>query len=619
MRELLPLRSRRARRTSLGDPAEPSEAASRQSHVSVSQSTGKGGTKPLYDDSASSPQSLARYTARAAIPSALIMTPLLGLPFHSDQRMIQYWLIGEFAGNPLLVAQQTIAEVEKFISVGNFRPLGRFIMYMEQSAAFETALATGIPPHVINGLLRMIGVAFLAFSATVLISALGRSALARTSTIDDMSTPLQDNDAARLQASPSLVAMFPLLMASMLIVSGALHPISFFPLHFALVAIALIVIPLYIASDKALNESGLSLKDAALAALLGLVAATTLELLYLLPLTCLYMIIVRGWLANLSSRAIWKSSSVARFVVFGIAFLAVFIPSRIVIAYQCSRNECYGNTKADLSNFSFEQWWGRTLSGLPWDGWVLILRGRVSEAFAPRGPQGIFSNAWLVVVVGILVTSAIIASKNSFSRADGRVPTSQLRNIGLSVIGLGLIFTICPALMVSLSEGLQNWRVRGLGLDQWRDTLLVQVGWAFLVYGAFCILVSLASGRVYVAGHHKRWVVAAAALVLIVMTSTALAANVRYAQYRRSQSVGNVVNFISQSTIDFDNSDSGQLIRCTLLEDYSQFVCDDCWHSGERVAEELNKLSRSIHGENYCSVSDGSPVGDESRDGSGRN
>lgn len=105
MRELLRLRSRRARSSTLGDRAEPSEAVSRQSHVSVSQSAGKGQTKSLHDDSASSPQSLTRYAARAAVPSALIVTPLLGLPFHSDQRLIQYWLIGEFAGNPLLVAQ----------------------------------------------------------------------------------------------------------------------------------------------------------------------------------------------------------------------------------------------------------------------------------------------------------------------------------------------------------------------------------------------------------------------------------------------------------------------------------------------------------------------------------
>lgn len=289
-------------------------------------------------------------------------------------------------------------------------------MYMEQSAAFETALATGIPPHVINGVLRMIGVALLAFSATVVISALERSALARTLTNDNTSVPLRDDDAARSQTSPSLLAMFPLLLASMLVVGSALHPISFFPLHFALVAIALIVIPLYIASDKALNESGLSMRDAAFSALLGLVAATTLELLYLLPLTCLYMIIVRGWLANLSSLAILRSSSVARFIVFGIAFLAVFIPSRIVIAYQCSRNECYGNSRADLSNFSFEQWWGRTLSGLPWDGWVLILRGRMSDAFAPRGLQGIFSNAWLVVVVGILVVATTTLTSQRRSR-----------------------------------------------------------------------------------------------------------------------------------------------------------------------------------------------------------
>lgn len=32
-------------------------------------------------------------------PSALMMTPLLGLTFHSDQRIMMYWLAGAFRSN----------------------------------------------------------------------------------------------------------------------------------------------------------------------------------------------------------------------------------------------------------------------------------------------------------------------------------------------------------------------------------------------------------------------------------------------------------------------------------------------------------------------------------------
>ena len=100
----------------------------------------------------------------------------------------------------------------------------------------------------------------------------------------------------------------------------------------------------------------------------------------------------------------------------------------------------------------------------------------------------------------------------------------------------------------------------------------------------------------------------AAALALVVMTTSSLVANDRYGLRRRSESVGNVTNLISMTTIDFDKSESGELIRCTLLEDYSGFVCDDCWHSGEHMGRVLNKLSRSLHGQDYCSSPDGSPT-----------
>ena len=142
-------------------------------------------------------------------PSALIMAPLLGLTFHSDQRIMMYWLTGVFGADPFAIVHQNLAEIDDFLRQGNFRPLGRFIIYMEQTSVFEVAAGTGLAPHVVQGVVRLVVVSALAVAAMALVVALHDSARsASTSGIAttrrrllDPSTPL-----------PPVLAGFPLVL-----------------------------------------------------------------------------------------------------------------------------------------------------------------------------------------------------------------------------------------------------------------------------------------------------------------------------------------------------------------------------------------------------------------------
>lgn len=60
--------------------------------------------------------------------------------------------------------------------------------------------------------------------------------------------------------------------------------------------------------------------------------------------------------------------------------------------------------------------------------------------------------------------------------------------------------------------------------------------------------------------------------------------------------------------VDFDKTDSGEAHRCALLAIYGELVCESCWHSGPRLTEQLNDLSRSSYGTPFCARSSWPPT-----------
>lgn len=544
---------------------------------------------------------LNKRLVHVAGPSALVMAPLLGLTFHSDQRIMMYWLTGAFGADPFAIVNQNLAELGDFLRQGNFRPLGRFVIYMEQTSVFEIAAGTGVAPHVIQGVVRLIMVSALAVAAMCLVVALYDSA--RSASMRGAATVrrrLLDSSAPL----PPVLAGFPLVVASTFVVSGALHPVSFFPFFFVSVAIYLLLVPLYVCSGTAMTRRGIGIRPATLCAVLGMVSAMTSELLYLVPVVCLLTIAARGWLSRQPWRELVRSSAFSRFIGLSAGFLVVFVPSRLAIAAECSRGECYEGSSAVLSTLSVEQWLGRAVAGLQFQTLSSTLAGDYDSLSPARDPADFVTNVWLILVVVSLgyfaVTAAIRMSRGPES-AD-RLPAGDLRRFGAALCGFGGLLALVTALMVSLSEGLQGWQDRGFGLDQWRDSLLVQTAWALIFYGLAVVALSYIGGGAEGRRARRAWLVAGVTALVFVMSMNAFIANDKFSIWRRTGSDGSAVNLISTASVDFDRSERGQDIRCELISAYTERNCTDCWHSGQRVLEELNRLSRSRHNADFCPV-----------------
>ncbi len=539
--------------------------------------------------------SLSRFL-RVAAPAMLIMAPLAGLALHSDQSIAIYQFASDYGTNPLRIIAANLAEVGEFIAKGNFRPLGRFIFYLEEAARFDLAAAVGVPPHIVQGAIRVAMAGVLAWVATCVVSALARSA----TDVAGSSTPDRERDGI-----DRLVDIFPLVFASVLIVTGPLHPLSFFPFFLITLAVTILLVPLYVASDQAMS-TGNPAPRLVLPALIGLAAAMTFELMYLLPVTCITLIFLRARLSGMAVRDIPSTEAFHRWMALCLGFLTVFIPSRIAIAMACSANDCYGNTKPVLPEFSPGQWLGRSLSGLPVEGWFSMSPGTIDPGALDQAWSGVTTNVILVLAAVALAAAGVRAAAR-LVKASGHEPSPfPYRRFGSGLVIFGTVLALLPAFLVSLSEGLQGWDDRGWGLHDWRDTLLVQVGWAFILYGTLVVVWSrTARHRPEGKGPTRRLrlvLIAILALFLSLPPVLALGANARYAESRRSRPLTSVVNLISAASVDFDRTAAGEARRCALLAEYSELVCESCWHSGPRLAEQLNNLSRSRYGAAFCAT-----------------
>ena len=526
----------------------------------------------------------------------LVMVPLIGLALHSDQSIALYQFASDYGTNPIRILEANLGEIGEFISKGNFRPLGRFIFYLEEAARFDLAAALGVPPHIVQGAIRVAMVGILAWAATCVVRALARSATGRAG------SSLTDGER---RAIDRLVDVFPLVFASVLIVTGPLHPLSFFPFFLITLAVTLLLVPLYIASDRAMN-TGNPVPRLALPAVAGLLAAMTFELMYLLPVTCITLILLRARLSGLTVRQIPSTAAFHRWMALCLGFLTVFIPSRITIAMACSANDCYGNTNPVPSGFSVGQWLGRFLSGLPVEGWFSTSPGTVDPGALDQAWSGISTNVWLVLAAVALAVAAVRAGARLLKDSGHEPSPRAYRHLGTGLMVFGTVLALSPAFLVSLSEGLQGWNYRGWGLHDWRDTLLVQAGWAFILYGTLVVVWSLAAHRRREGkspSHKlKPLLVAGLALCLSLPAVLALGANARYAESRRDRPLTSIVNLISASSVDFDRTAAGEARRCALLADYGELVCESCWHSGPRLAEQLNNLSVSRYGAAFCAT-----------------
>lgn len=501
------------------------------------------------------------------IPSVVVVTPLLAISFKGDQKWWMYVLFSQTGGNLGSIVASTISDIRGFIDFGNFRPIGRLLVDIEHAVMFDTAIATGIPPHVIHGLVRLAMVVILAAVATRFVRALCRPAAREPA-------PGRAGGQTDGQASEFGVYIFPVVLAVTLVAADSQHPLVFFPFWSMLSIIAVLGTALVVASDRAIGtrwswrrsgQPGNGWGQLAAAAGVGAALSMIYELVYVAPAVGTAMVVARR-----RHRQTWRdlltSVAAARLAGLTCGLGMVVLLARLAIMVRCATEACLGSLGSSsaiaVSGLTHQVILNRVASGLPWVGWARALDRIQPSGSLWTGDASVLSNSFSLLMVALILGVGL-----AFYREAVRPPsaTAARRRSGLGMLLVGGMIVTLPALMISATETVQNSEQLSGGGD-WRDTLFVQIGWAIVVTGVLQMLLSVKPLE------WRPWLSRATIglVVLVTLYSTIVTYQVNYA-YSRSdhQRYGSTYNnLVATAIVNFDTSSRGDSLRCSLVDNY---------------------------------------------------
>ena len=529
----------------------------------------------------------------AIVPAAIAALPLVGMSFHGDERPRIYAVVNRTGSNPLEIARATYDDIQFFLSLGNFRPLGRFLEAIEHAFVFEAGEVTGLAPHVVHGVVRLLMVVLLAYVAASVVAALARSA------------GVANNH-------PALV-LYPLALGAVLVANGSHSPdaVDRWYVHITLVnfphtligaVVALLAIALVVARDRDMRYRRLSRRELVAMALLGAAAAATYDLLYLAPVVAAAFVVARALAAGAPVRSVLATAAARRWAAMSLGFLVILVPVRLEIARRCASGACYIATDVSLSVDALDQVASRLAAGLPPAGWrhnAGLSRHFGLELGLAELAANALTGLLLVAVAVLTVVAAIRVAASGTGAEDGRDPIDsregqrRSRRLAMALASFGGVIALLSVVAASLSRRVQQIELRFA--DAWRETLLTQVAWSFVIAAgataAVCAVRSRGPARIAAA------VVAAALGAALTLT---LFANWRLAQTDRTLPFSSVTSQISAATVNIDATDSGNAYRCSLIDGYSQHVPDNINMGGPAVRAHLDQLMLDRHGMPFC-------------------
>jgi hypothetical protein len=549
-----------------------------------------------------------------AAPALIVAAPLSGIALQFDERRTTYRQTDTGSYLPAEALSYGYDSIGAFLDSGNFRPLGRFVQSLNSGFLFEASEATGLPPHAVNGLLRLLTVGLLAMVATRVVVALTAS--------------------ARVGPEP-IVAVYPMVLGTALVANGRGGPLVYYPAVLGGATILVLAICAAVARDRDMSPRRVRAPEVLAMALLGAAAAMYHDLVYVAPPLAAAYIAARSLASGLSWRTAVRVAALVRWAAMSAGFLVVWVPARLEIAARCSRAACYAPSDLSFSGDVGGLVATRLISGSPVAGWSLVsdLTGTYGLEF---GFVNLLANSFLALLVAAVVTVAIAAAARAFARAGGGAasgtaapsekagasgavaskeapaaghgPTGVAPGVGgrraradglrlRAGASLGLFGAAAaglPALLVSLSRWLQGSRID----YGWRDTMLVQVGWSLVLASALSM--TLWAVLAYGGRRLHRTAATAAAAVLGVGLACTLLANARLAQIDRRTPESLVTSQIATAAINFDSSSDGNAVRCALIDAYARRTPEDAWIAAPGLLEDLDRLMLHRHGQPFC-------------------
>ena len=502
--------------------------------------------------------------------------PLAGFPMQNEERRALFRAARVFGSNPLEVASYAYDSMGVFLDAGNFRPVGRFAEKAGYAFAVEAAEATGLALYVVQGMIRLLLVAILAMTAASAVSAVMRSAGVGSA------------------ARPTLV-LYSLVFATTLVASHHLSSLSAFPVVFIGSAVMVLGVVQLVARDRDMEDRPLSWHEPVAMALLGAATAMTFELLYVVPPLAAGFIAVRAAAAGRKPGFVLRSAAMRRWLALSVGFLAIFVPVRIMIANHCRQEYCSRASDISLSGDVPGLVADRMLTGAPPAGWIHTA-DRVRPYGFEVGASDLAGNwllaALLVVIVAATVRAVVRATSRTATAED--VPGARAR-LAVCLGALGALTVVLPALLVSPSKEIQE-ALPAIG-EAYRDTLMVQVGWSF-------IITAVVVAGIAAVGTRRLPRVAAAAVAataLWVGLAMTLLTNERMAHIGRGLPESAIVRQVSTAVISIDPTDGGNARRCGLIDAYTELSPGPLgWWTGPKLRGELDHFMLDRYGWPFC-------------------
>lgn len=533
------------------------------------------------------------------VPAVLLAVPLVSFSFQRDEMRNIYRDTLRFGTvNPLRMAGHVLEGMGWLVRIGNFRPLGRFADHVQRVSLFEAAEATGLAPYFVLGLVRLAMVGGLALVAARFIAKIAAGG-----------ADPDDPGWARLVA----MGLAPALIAVCLVAGGPDSPIVYFPFLFLGSAIVVLGVPQMAARDRDFAVRRVKAAEWAALGLLGAATTMILEVVYIaLPLT-LAFIAGRAMAAGIPWRSLVKMAVARRFAALSAGFLAVFIPVRWMIEGHCRGGDCYIGSDLTPRGFTLDVFGGRMATGSPFAGWAH--NADIMQAAGLRvGLGDLVGNPFLALL--LLAAVGVAVARVARIRRRGPASAAGLRNppgdkgesasaadgAARAAAGLGLAavcLIVLPGAMIAMSRLVQRdrWPI-GYG---WRDTVLVQIGWAVAAAAVVLVAADLLAARS--AAVRRIGTAALAAIVCLGLAGTMLA-NVRLARVDRSDPLAAVTNAIAAAVINFDPSEAGNERRCQLIDVYTTHLPDPRrYNAGANVRADLDALMTERRGRPFCDQS----------------
>jgi hypothetical protein len=506
----------------------------------------------------------AGHLVRAFLLPVLVLLPTLGAAFAADKRFNIYRFGGEYSQRPWGVITDQVRNTDYYLTLGNFRPLGRMVERSQDLITFQLAELLSLPFHIAMRTMNIAAVGLLCVVCVLAVETV-------TST-----SPVRHRDLS----APAV--FLPVAFAALLVVVNGNSSVILFTDLYATSAAVIMGAAMLAARHGLLLRASLPMWAHVGALLLGVTLASFNEVAALALPLMIVALFTRGMLTmGISFGRCLNSAALKVTALTWLGFLAVAVPVRAVIARRCAEGQCYAASEVSLSTDTAVALAHRLASSLP-GGHVFWLRsGELSD----------WRSFVHLPTILIIAAAALIAMQAVRRATTARgVPARGL----LAAMFFGATLILLGAVMASMSRDLQEQIREGLPVGAgWRETLVVIAGMSILITGA----VAYVAGRLRLGPRQQSAnpVYSGAAAVLTFMVGIAMLGNATWTARQVAGDEPALHNRISMQMIS-PSSDVG--MRCELLRRFIEINADE--EHQTRLAEALDMAENSLRGQDWC-------------------